>query len=186
MVMKVHLVLRNGSRIHKDSEVSVGEATPAGSTTLNHQQLPSPRASLSSLLHVNNLCVQAHTLRLEEESPLNHLAAVHGGNVPNARRYLPLADCCSRGRRVSCKETGADAPSMEDFHILTVHISFWNKHSEDMSLPTASTCHRVLTQRDQQFCTAPANVTGKDRETLQKYHLHRLLAFTVSSVNHFT
>lgn len=83
-------------------------------------------------------------------------------------------------------ETGADAPSMEDFHVLTVHISFWNEHSEDMSLPTASTCHRVLTQRDQQFCTAPANVTGKERETLQKYHLHRLLAFAVSSVNHFT
>lgn len=87
---------------------------------------------------------------------------------------------------MSHEETGADALSMEDFHILTVHISIWNEHSEDMSLPTAPVYHHVLTQRDQQFCTAPANVTGKDRETLQKYHSHRLLAFTISQVNRFT
>lgn len=31
-------------------------------------------------------------LRLEEESPLNHLAAAHRGNTLNARHYLPLAD----------------------------------------------------------------------------------------------
>lgn len=87
---------------------------------------------------------------------------------------------------MSHEETGADAPYMEHFHILSVHISIWNEHSEDVSLPTVLAYHHVLTQRDQQFCTAPANVTGKDRETLQKYHLRRLLAFTVSSVNRFT
>lgn len=84
------------------------------------------------------------------------------------------------------EETGADALCMDDVHILTVHISIWNALSEDMSLPTARSHHHVLTQRDQQFCAAPANVTGKDRETLQKYHLQSLLAFMVSLVNRFT
>lgn len=106
--------------------------------------------------------------------------------MPSAWHYLRLADCCGPGQRVSHEETGADALCMEDVHILTVHISIWNELSEDMSLPTARSHHHVLTQRDRQFCAALANVTGKDRETLQKYHLRRLLAFTVSLVNRFT
>lgn len=61
--------------------------------------------------------------------------------MPNAWHFLPLQSCRLLQPRTESKATRsqvADAPSTEDFHILTVYISIWNGHAEDMSLSNSA------------------------------------------------